>query len=191
LRDGVPALLQLELEVGTWPVESFLAEREALGAVINFGTSVGHIPTRAAAVTGKAIPLSIANDPCCMVEAKQFEGTEQTGHKETCAPHSPSGLFDTAFLTRRIGNVVGSASPAQLKQLMAMLGEGLAQGGIGIGAGIVYTPGAGHKEIFELVKAVGRYGVALFVHIRGGTKQLGFEDFQCVSILVDGLLLYL
>ena len=54
-----------------------------------------------------------------------------------------------------------------------MLGEGLARAGIGIGAGIVYTPGAGHKEIFELVKAVGRYGVALFVHIRGGTKQPG------------------
>ena len=72
-----------------------------------------------------------------------------------------------------------------------MLGEGLSQGGIGIGAGIVYTPGAGHKEIFELVKAVGRYGVALFVHIRGGTKQLGFEDFQCVLLLLDALLLYL
>ena len=59
-----------------------------------------------------------------------------------------------------------------------MLGDGLAQGGIGIGAGIVYTPGAGHKEIYELVKAVARYRVALFVHIRGGQKQLGFEDFH-------------
>ncbi len=80
-----------------------------------------------------------------------------------------------------------SASPAQLKQLMAMLGEGLNQGGIGIGAGIVYTPGAGHKEIFELVKAVGRYEVALFVHIRGGTKQLGFEDFQWVISVLFSL----
>ena len=43
---------------------------------------------------------------------------------------------------------------------MAMLGDGLTQGGIGIGAGIVYTPGAGHKEIYELVKAVGRYGLS-------------------------------
>jgi imidazolonepropionase-like amidohydrolase len=79
--DGVTT--HLELEVGTWPVESFLAEREALGAVINFGTSVGHIPARAAAITGSAVPLSIANDPCCMIEAKQFEGTEATGHRET------------------------------------------------------------------------------------------------------------
>ena len=42
--DGVTT--QLELELGTWPVDTFLAEREAQGAVINFGSSVGHIPTR-------------------------------------------------------------------------------------------------------------------------------------------------
>lgn len=99
------AAAQLELEVGTWPVESFLAEREALGAVINFGTSVGHIPTRAAAITGKAVPLSIANDPCCMIEAKQFEGTEATGHRETCAPHCQRVLCASGVLVRHVQGI--------------------------------------------------------------------------------------
>eukprot|EP01045_Picozoa_sp_COSAG04_P024393 COSAG04_NODE_3037_length_3249_cov_2.449524_4_plen_359_part_01 len=34
-QDGVTT--HLELEVGTWPVDEFLAQREALGAIINFG----------------------------------------------------------------------------------------------------------------------------------------------------------
>lgn len=139
----------LELEVGTWPVESFLAQREAEGAVINFGSSVGHIPARAAALSGVAIPYSVANDACCMVETKQMSHPD---HKR-------------------------KATPAELKKLMAMLGEGLDQGGVGIGAGIVYTPGADHKETYELVKTVAKHGVSLFVHIRG-RGPVGIEDFH-------------
>jgi hypothetical protein len=104
--DGVTT--QLELELGTWPVASFLAQREAEGAVINFGSSVGHIPTRIAALTGEAIPFSIT-DPCCMLETKQ---TDNPAHRV-------------------------KADPAALQRLMDMLGEGLDQGGIGFGAGIV------------------------------------------------------
>ena len=37
-----------------------------------------------------------------------------------------------------------AATPSQLRRLWGMLGDGLDQGGIGIGAGIVYTPGANH-----------------------------------------------
>ena len=103
---------------------------EALGAVINFGTSVGHIPTRAAAMTGKAVPLSIANDPCCMIEAKQFEGTD-TGHRETCAPHCPVLQAAVASLFRHFGQArltspvkICSASPAQLKKLARCSAKG-------------------------------------------------------------------
>ena len=51
--DGVTT--HLELEVGTWPVSSFLAQREEIGAVINFGSSVGHIPARGEAMSGAAV----------------------------------------------------------------------------------------------------------------------------------------
>ena len=102
--DGVTT--HLELEIGTFPVDSFLQQREAIGAVINFGSSAGHIPARAAVMGGKPIPFSVANDPCCMVETKQFS----QGHE------------------------VDVASAAQMKQIVAALGEGLDQGGIGIGA---------------------------------------------------------
>jgi hypothetical protein len=109
--DGVTT--QLELELGTWPVDAFLAQREAAGAVINYGSSVGHIPARAAALSGVATPFSVAADPCCMLETKH---TDNPAHRQL-------------------------ASPVELKRLMGMLGEGLAQGGIGVGAGFVYTPG--------------------------------------------------
>ena len=49
------------------------ADREELGAVINFGSSVGHIPVRGAVMQGgEATPFSVAADPCCMLETKQF-----------------------------------------------------------------------------------------------------------------------
>jgi len=150
--DGVTT--QLELELGTWPVDSFLAEREAEGAVLNFGSSVGHIPTRVAALTGAAVPFSIT-DPCCMLETKQ---TDQPAHRQRADDASRSRLVD-------------------------MLGEGLEQGGIGIGAGFVYTPGADHKETYELIRTVGKHGVALFVHIRQlhplhSAGMVGMEDFH-------------
>jgi hypothetical protein len=44
-----------------------VAQREAIGAVINFGSSVGHIPTRGHAMSGQAVPLSIATD--CLSKA--------------------------------------------------------------------------------------------------------------------------
>ena len=65
-----------------------------------------------AALTGEAIPFAIS-DPCCMLETKH---TDNPAHRQL-------------------------ASPVELKRLMGMLGEGLAQGGIGVGAGFVYTPG--------------------------------------------------
>lgn len=150
--DGVTT--QLELELGTWPVESFLAQREAEGALLNFGSSVGHIPTRVAALTGSAVPFSI-NDPCCMLETKQ---TDQPAHRQR-------------------------ADTADLQQLDEMLHEGLEQGGIGIGAGFVYTPGADHKETYELIRTVAKHGVCLFVHIRQvhplhGQGMVGMEDLH-------------
>jgi N-acyl-D-aspartate/D-glutamate deacylase len=144
--DGVTT--QLELELGTWPVDTFLAEREAQGAVINFGSSVGHIPTRVAALTGAAIPFSVT-DPCCMLETKQ---TSNPAHRD-------------------------KADPAALDRLMKMLGDGLDQGGIGFGAGIVYTPGADHKETYELIRTVAKHGVCLFVHIRQ-QHSVGMEDLH-------------
>ena len=65
----------------------------------------------------------------------------------------------------------------ELRRLMAMLGEGLEQGGIGVGAGIVYTPGADHKETYELIRTVGQHGVCLFVHIRQ-QHTVGMEDLH-------------
>ena len=146
-QDGVTT--HLELEVGTWPVDEFLVQREALGAIINFGSSVGHIPARAAAISGVTVPFSVADDPCCMIETKQMS---VPAHKE-------------------------AATPSQLRRLWGMLGDGLDQGGIGIGAGIVYTPGANHTETYELAKTVAKHSVALFVHIRG-RGPVGLEDFH-------------
>ena len=98
---------------------------------INFGCSVGHIPTRVAALEDVALGFSLG-DPCCMLEAKV---TSAPSHSRT-------------------------ASDAELAKLFGLLEQGLDEGGIGIGAGIAYTPGSDHREVFRLQQFCGRNQVS-------------------------------
>jgi N-acyl-D-aspartate/D-glutamate deacylase len=60
-RDGVTT--SLELELGTYDVDKWYAAREGK-SLINFGVSVGHIPTRIRVMTGQEVPsLSAMNTP--------------------------------------------------------------------------------------------------------------------------------
>ena len=55
---------------------------------------------------------------------------------------------------------------ALLTSLIAHLESGLQAGGLGIGVGITYTPGASHAEIYALFELAAKYRVPVFVHIR-------------------------
>jgi N-acyl-D-glutamate deacylase len=144
--DGVTT--HLELEFGCWPVGAFYDAIEAEGSAINFGCSVGHIPTRVAALEQVELGFSMA-DPCCMLEQK---------------------VTGAASHTR-------SATDAELQTLMTLLERGITEGGIGVGAGIAYTPGSDHREVLRLQQCCARNRVALFIHMRG-KHDIGLEDFH-------------
>ena len=57
-------------------------------------------------------------------------------------------------------------SEAQQRSLISHLEQGLKEGGLGIGMGITYTPGADHGEIHAMFELAASRGVPVFVHIR-------------------------
>jgi N-acyl-D-aspartate/D-glutamate deacylase len=58
------------------------------------------------------------------------------------------------------------ADPQQLARIKTLLREELAAGGLGIGLGINYTPGASRLEIIDVFRIAAERGVPLWPHIR-------------------------
>lgn len=61
------------------------------------------------------------------------------------------------------------ANSQQLDQLMDRLGNGLAEGAIGIGTATQYTPGARRYELFKVFQLAAKYGVGIVSHVRYGS----------------------
>ncbi len=58
------------------------------------------------------------------------------------------------------------ATAEQITQLQSLISRGIEEGGLGIGFGLAYTPGAGRDEIYQLFQTGAAYGVTSFVHVR-------------------------
>src|SRR5215470_740899 len=73
------------------------------------------------------------------------------------------------------------ATPAQLKEIEALLERGLARGALAVGMGINYTPGATHQEILEVFQVAAAARAPVHVHLRyGGLKEpaTGLEGLE-------------
>jgi N-acyl-D-aspartate/D-glutamate deacylase len=62
--------------------------------------------------------------------------------------------------------VYGAATPEQLSEIEARLRKGIAQGALGIGMGLAYTPGATREESWRVFKLAAAQGVPVFIHVR-------------------------
>jgi dihydroorotase len=58
------------------------------------------------------------------------------------------------------------ASETEVTRLIELLEKGLDEGALGIGLGIVYTPGVGREEIFRIFQLAAKRKVPIFVHVR-------------------------
>src|SRR2546422_141804 len=133
-HDGVTTAL--ELEIGTYPVAPWYAERDGR-ALIHYGVSIGHVGARRALIA----------------------------HDE-----SLPGLAAIARDTSR--SWTHSLLPdADLPRLDSLIERGLAEGALGIGFGIAYTPGASREEILGVFRVAARHGVPCFVHLRQGGRD--------------------
>ena len=62
--------------------------------------------------------------------------------------------------------VYDRATPAQIARMQDLIRQGLREGGLGIGYGIQYIPGASHEEILRMFEVAAEHEVTNFVHIR-------------------------
>ena len=154
-RDGVTTALDLEL--GAHGVSDFLAEREGQ-ARIHYGVSAGHIPARVKLVYG-------------------ISG----GHPATRS----GGVFGALLrLIQRYVQPTGFATEpadaAGIAELVAILEEQLDQGGIGIGMGLAYTPGATQEEVRAVFELAARRGVPCFVHLAAQQSPTDTEPIESI-----------
>ncbi len=146
-RDGVTTAL--DLEFGAYPVEDLVAKR-AGKAIVNYGVSAGHMPARVSVTLG--------------VEA---------GHYLTRAVYTPwyrkvVEWVYTRFVTLDLpGALQEPLSEAQIEELVARVRQELDAGGLGIGFGLDYVPGASDAQIRRLFELAAERGVPCFVHMKG------------------------
>lgn len=76
-------------------------------------------------------------------------------------------------------------SAEQLEELVRSIDEGIREGGLGIGSGITYMPGASHEEIYSLFKLAATYQVPLFTHIRQARYMGGDLLAPLQEVLAD------
>src|SRR5256885_6107244 len=133
-HDGVTTAL--ELEVGTYPVAPWYAERDGR-ALINYGVSAGHVGARRALIAHDESLPGVGGIP-----------------RDTSRSWTHGALPD-----------------ADLPRLDSLVERGLAEGALGIGFGIAYTPGASREEILRVFRVAARHGVPCFVHLREGGRD--------------------
>ncbi len=66
----------------------------------------------------------------------------------------------------------GAADDRQMAAMEAVLREGLAQGGVAVGFGSAYTPGAPMSEIERMFRVAAAGGASAHIHMRGGVDGL-------------------
>lgn len=83
---------------------------------------------------------------------------------ESIEPEADLVWFQKAFSRNKWQNTV--ATPEQLEKILALVEEGLEDGGIGIGINAGYAPGSGAKEFFALGELAAKHGAPTYTHIR-------------------------
>jgi dihydroorotase len=76
-------------------------------------------------------------------------------------------LGDKGFLLPT-GPGRGPATPEQIKQITAIVDQGMKDGGVAVGLGTAYTPGAAIEEIGAVIDIAARHRAFVFGHLAGG-----------------------
>jgi len=80
-------------------------------------------------------------------------------------------LGDKGFLLPT-GPGRGPATPEQVARIVALVDAGLAGGGVAVGTGPAYTPGASADELGAVFRIAARHGALVFAHLGGAAGGL-------------------
>jgi dihydroorotase len=132
----------LELEGGAFPIEPWYAARTGK-ARIHFGASVSHGRVRA----------RVMSDTSGVAQAIRTARSPQ----------------DSLVASRP--EAYRKATLQEIRQMESLIEQELGAGGLGIGFGLAYTPGASREEVYRLFALGARRRVTSFVHTRGGGED--------------------
>jgi cytosine/adenosine deaminase-related metal-dependent hydrolase len=133
----------LELEIGVPDVARFLNAKEG-HSLIHYGTSASH-PAARAQVFGAPLPAD---------QTKTHPGIPEILPKSGPATDQP-------------------ATPEQIEKIRERLGAELDAGGLAVGMGLSYTPGASHLEVIDMFRLAAERNVPAYTHARGSGPQPG------------------
>jgi N-acyl-D-aspartate/D-glutamate deacylase len=144
----------LELEIGAPDVAQFLKSKEG-HSLIHYGTSASHVAARAA-VFGAPLPAEI-------VGAK-------SGAPEILPKSGPA--TDLA------------ATPEQIEAIRQRLRSELDAGGLAVGMGIQYTPGATRLEVIDMFRVAAERGLPVYTHLRSAGRIEPGSSIESVSEVI-------
>ncbi len=144
----------LEMEIGVADVASFLQQKNG-HSLIHYGTAASHAAARAL-VFGAPLPAGVIGPHAGIPEILPKSGP---------ATNEP-------------------ATAEQIEAIQKRLGEELDAGGLAVGMGIQYTPGATRWEVVEMFRLAAERGVPVYTHVRSfGSKEPG-SDIEAISEVI-------
>ena len=144
----------LELEIGAPDVAKFLKSKEG-HSLIHYGTSASHVAARAA-VFGAPLPAEIIGGG---------GGAPEILPKSGPATDQP-------------------ATPEQIEAIERRLRAELDAGGLAVGMGIQYTPGATRLEVIDMFRLAAERGLPVYTHIRSAGRVEPGSAIEAVSEVI-------
>ena len=126
----------LELEIGVPDVAQFLKAKEGQ-SLIHYGTAASHVAARAL-VFGAPLPSAPITTHAGIPEILPKSGPATDEH----------------------------ATPQQIEEIKKRLRSELNAGGLAVGMGIQYTPGATRHEVIEMFRLAAERDVPVYTHMR-------------------------
>jgi len=153
--DGVTSAL--ELEIGVPDVARFLKEKEG-HSLIHYGTAASHVAARS------------------LVFGAPIGSTGQ----DVGPPHAgiPEILPKSGLATDK------PASPEQIEDMRKRLRSELDAGGLAIGMGIQYTPGATRLEVIDMFRLAAERGLPVYTHVRSAGRGEPGSSVESISEVI-------
>ncbi len=144
----------LELEIGVPDVAQFLKDKEG-HSLIHYGTSASHVAARSL-VFGAPLP----------------------SHPNKTHPGIPEILPKSGPATDQ------PATPEQIDVMREQLRAELDAGGLAIGMGIQYTPGATRLEVIDIFRLAAERRLPVYTHMRSAGKVEPGSAIESVSEVI-------
>ena len=130
----------LELEIGAPDVAQFLKSKQG-HSLIHYGTSASHVAARAL-VFGAPLPAEVIGP--------------QSGAPEILPKSGPA--------------TDQPATPEQMEAMRQRLRAEMDAGGLAVGMGIEYTPGATRLEVIDMFRLAAERGLPVYTHMRSAGR---------------------